>query len=264
MKRVNTVLAVLGIVLIAVGVTMYVAKRGRFAGVIVKQEDIPNARPPFTGGTPAGMRVRALAADGTMSERVERSGEEIQILRGDGVRIWAYPKLKAKMSVQSEDKRPKAADARDPKTECLKTFAGTTTMTGESKVGEETILGRRTLKAVYKSQDRTQTNWYAPDLGCVSLQTFMEHASGQTYLVRATEIVPGPPAASYFEEPAGFQEMAPSAIGLARMKYLLKSKGLSEEQIKAEIARSMEKLPPDVKARVQLQDSQYEAIKLHR
>ena len=256
---------VLGIALIATGVFLYFKGRaGKFTGVVVKQEDIMNARPPFTGGTPAAERVRAVAANGTISERIERVGEEIHIRRGDGVRIWAYPQFGAKMSVQSPEKRPVTVDMRDPKTDCLKTFAGSTTMTGEAKSGEEKVLGYRTVKAVFKSEDRTQTNWYAPELGCVSLQTFVEHVSGQTFVVRAKEVVAGPPSASLFQEPAGLKEMPPSAIAVERMKHLMKSKGLTNEQIESEIANSLAKLTPEIKARVQQQDSQYEAIKLHR
>jgi hypothetical protein len=265
MRRANTVLMILGVGLVILGAVMYFTGVGRrFAGVVIKQEDIPNAKPPFTGGTPFSTRVRAVTADGLMSERMERTGEEINIRREDGVKIWAFPAIKAKMSVRTQDKRPVKADMRDPKTECLKTFAGSTTMTGEAKAGEEKLLGYRTIKAVYKSDDRTQTNWYAPDLGCVSLQTFLEHTSGQTFLIRPKEVIAGKPAMSYFEEPAGLQEMPPSAIAIARLKYALKSKGLNDAQIQAEIDNGLAKLPPDVKARRDEQDSQYEAVKLHK
>src|SRR4051812_16591691 len=121
MKRANTVLMILGVGLVIVGAVMYFTGVGRrFAGVVIKQEDIPNAKPPFTGGIPFSTRVRAVTADGLVSERIERTGQVIHIQREDGVKIWAYPPIKAKMSVQTQDKRPVKADLRDPKTECLK------------------------------------------------------------------------------------------------------------------------------------------------
>jgi hypothetical protein len=242
---------------------LYVIKRlgpTKFSGVVVKQEDVANVQPPFQGGTPVGTRVSAVAADWSTSEHTQQPTEQILIRRRDGIAIWAYPQLKAKMTVRAGNTSV-GPETRDPKTDCLKSTKGNTPIAGEYKEAEEKILGFRAIKAVFKSSDRTQTNWYAPDLGCISLQAFMEQG-GQTYLVRAKEVIPGPPASSYFEAPKGLQEMSPSGVGMARMKYFLKAKGLNDQQMETEIQGFLAKMPADAKARLDQQDAQYEAAKV--
>ena len=72
--------------------------------------------------------------------------------------------------------------------------------------GEEVIEGYRAVKLTYGST----TQWLALDYGCALIKDRAEWPDGQMSEKRLVALMPGEPAPSLFDDPAGFQEVPPS------------------------------------------------------
>ena len=91
---------------------------------------------------------------------------------------------------------------RDSGSSCL--FPGLTS--SESPDGEEVINGYRTVKLTHGSM----IQWFALDYGCALVKDRAEWPDGQISEKRLVALIPGEPAPSLFDDPAGFQEVPPS------------------------------------------------------
>jgi hypothetical protein len=76
----------------------------------------------------------------------------------------------------------------------------------EKPEGEEVIDGYRVVKLTYESA----TQWLALDYGCALIKDRAEWPDGQMSEKRLVALIPGEPAPSMFDDPAGFQEVPPS------------------------------------------------------
>jgi len=72
--------------------------------------------------------------------------------------------------------------------------------------GEDVIGGYRAVKLTYGST----TQWFALDYGCALIKDRAEWPDGQMSEKRLVALIPGEPAPSLFDDPAGFQEGPPS------------------------------------------------------
>jgi hypothetical protein len=76
----------------------------------------------------------------------------------------------------------------------------------ERPEGEEVMNGYRTVKLTRGPA----TEWLALDYGCALVKDRYEWPDGQKSEKRLVALIPGEPAPSLFEDPAGFQEALPS------------------------------------------------------
>jgi hypothetical protein len=76
----------------------------------------------------------------------------------------------------------------------------------EKPDGEEVINGYRTIKLI----NGFETQWFALDYGCALIKGRAEWPDGQVSEKRLVALVPGEPAPSIFDDPAGVQEAPPS------------------------------------------------------
>jgi hypothetical protein len=91
---------------------------------------------------------------------------------------------------------------RDPGNNCL--ISG---FPDEKPDGEEVIAGYRAVKLSY---DGSISQWFALDYGCALIKDRAEWPDGQMSEKRLVALIPGEPALSMFDDPAGFQEVPPS------------------------------------------------------
>lgn len=89
----------------------------------------------------------------------------------------------------------------DPANNCL--LSGSSL---QQFVREEVVGGYRTAKV---TQGPT-TQWLALDYGCALIKDRAEWPDGEASEKRLVALIPGEPAISIFEDPAGFQEVPPS------------------------------------------------------
>jgi hypothetical protein len=121
---------------------------------------------------------------------------------------------------------------RDPGDNCL--ISGLTPQ--EKPDGEDVIEGYRTVKLTYGSI----THWFALDYGCALIKERAEWPDGQISEKRLVALIPGEPAPSTFDDPAGFQEVPAS-------RWLPPGPNISAEDAYYESHR-----PPDAAARPEL------------
>lgn len=76
----------------------------------------------------------------------------------------------------------------------------------EKPEGEEVIEGYRAVKLT----SGPTTHWLALDYGCALIKDRAEWPDGQMSEQRLVALMPGEPAPSLFDDPAGFQEVPPS------------------------------------------------------
>jgi len=89
---------------------------------------------------------------------------------------------------------------RDPGNNCL--ISGFP----ETPDGEEVIAGYRAVKLT----SGVTAQWFALDYGCALIKDRAEWPDGQMSEKRLVALIPGEPAPSMFDDPAGFQEVPPS------------------------------------------------------
>jgi hypothetical protein len=196
-----------------------------FNGVTAVQAEIMNCKLPPTGKQRiANTRKRAIAADGSLSDVIRYTGSDETrgtIRRADGAFIQTFEHIKSKTSVQTQTIGPLLKTGlRNPATDCLVSFSGEA-ITGEHKIGEEMLLGHRTIKTLLESHDRRMTTWMAPDLGCFGVQLLLEFYDPQqpgkvmsNSLIVTESLLAGPPDSGLFEPPPGLVERKPSEITL--------------------------------------------------
>src|SRR6266567_5117463 len=73
----------------------------------------------------------------------------------------------------------------------------------EKPEGEEVIEGHRAVKLT----DGPTTHWFALDYGCALIKDRAEWPDGQMSEKTLVALIPGEPAPSLFDDPAGFQEV---------------------------------------------------------
>jgi len=121
---------------------------------------------------------------------------------------------------------------RDPGNSCL--ISG---FPDEKPGGEDVIEGYRAVKLT----SGPTTQWFALDYGCAPIKDRAEWPDGQMSEKRLVALIPGEPAPSMFDDPAGFQEVPPS-------RWLLPSDANISAQ---EDAYYESHRPPDATARPQ-------------
>jgi hypothetical protein len=239
-----------------------------FIGVTAVQAEFMNCKLPASANQqPANTRVRAVAADGSLSESIRSNGSEVTgtIRRADGVLIKTYEHIKSKSSFQTSFTGSAVrASLRDPVSDCLLSFEGQG-IPGEKKIGEETLLGYRTIKTLLENSDRRRTAWMAPGLGCFEVQALLEFydpkepgkITGNSLIITQSVTV-GPPNAGLFEA-AGLVERKPSEISLENLTWKFRSKGEPEDK-----ARELARQKVTKNANLLSLDIQYEQKRLTR
>jgi hypothetical protein len=214
----------------------------------LKAELLPAKVVPYT----VVLEEFALQRDGS----ADPSLKLIQAIRGDGSRAWettntnpANPPSSERILDFSSGKKMyifKMPDQqlktttfdparnlathwlRDPGSNCL--ISG---FPDEKPDGEEVIAGYRAVKLT----SGPTTQWFALDYGCALIKARAEWPDGQMSEKRLIALIPGEPAPSMFDDPAGFQEVPPS-------RWLPPQANLSIEDAYYESHR-----PPDATAR---------------
>jgi len=169
-----------------------------------------------------------LQRDGTAVPSVKYT----QAIRGDGSRAWettntnpANPPSSERILDFSSGKRMYIFNrpdqqlktttfdpARNPPAHWLRDAGNNCLISGfpdEKPDGEEVIEGHRAVK-LNLDGSMTMTQWFALDYGCALIKDRAEWPDGQMSEKRLVALIPGEPAPSMFDDPAGFQEVPPS------------------------------------------------------
>jgi hypothetical protein len=142
------------------------------------------------------------ASEMTTSDPASPSSERIlDFSSGKQMYIFSPQQLKS-TTFDPARNRGVAHWLRDSGSNCL--FPGLTP--SESANGEDVINGYRSVKLIYGYT----TQWYALDYGCALIKDRAEWPDGQISEKRLVALIPGEPAPSLFDDPAGFQEVPPS------------------------------------------------------
>jgi hypothetical protein len=182
--------------------------------------------------------TQAIRGDGsraietTISNPASPSTERILDF-SSGKQMYVFYPEQLKTTIFDPAKHRAANWLRDPGNNCL--ISGFP----EQFDGEEVIEGYRAVKLNY---DRSVTYWFALDYGCAPIKDRAEWPDGQKSEKRLVALVPGEPAPSMFDDPAGFQEVPPS-------RRLLPQANLSAQDLSAQDAYYESHRPPDAAAR---------------
>jgi hypothetical protein len=219
-KKLTTVVVWIVAVLLGVSVTRELVARSRVKGpnqtgtaigpVTVTPYtvlyDLRRDKSPADPAKSTAIKLIAVRADGSrvqqlevLDGRVPVSSRLIQL--SSGITITTNDILERKYTrTSSNDIR---AALRDPKSQCLKTFAGTPVMRGDAIAGEDMIAGYRAVQI--KTGDATL--WFAPDLGCSELRSRVAHPSGEVLDTTVTTVRRGNPDPALFEVGAKYTEV---------------------------------------------------------
>jgi hypothetical protein len=182
---------------------------------------------------PSFKLIQAIRGDGsrasetTISNPASPSSERILDF-SLGKRMYIFSPGQLKTTTFDPAKILAAQWLRDPGNNCL--ISGFP----EKPDGEEVIEGYRAVKLIL---DRSVTQWFALDYGCALIKDRAEWPDGQMSEKRLVALIPGEPAPSMFDDPAGFQEVPPS-------RWLPPQANLSAQDAYYESHR-----PPDAAAR---------------
>lgn len=161
------------------------------------------------GATTSVMRYTyAIRGDGsrafeTMSSNPASPSYERVLDFSSGKKMYIFSPQQLKTTMFDPARNRAANWLRDSGSNCL--FPGLTP--SEKLEGEEVINGYRTVKLT----DEPATEWFALDYGCALVKDRYEWPDGQHMSEkRLVAFIPGEPAPSLFEDPAGFEEVLPS------------------------------------------------------
>jgi hypothetical protein len=173
-------------------------------------------------GSRASETTNTNPADPPSSERI------LDFSSGKKMYIFKMPDQQLKTTTFEPGRNLLAWGLRDPGNDCL--------VSGfpEKPDGEEFIEGYRTVKL---TSEGYITQWFALDYGCALIKARAEWPDGQISEKRLVALIPGEPAPSMFDDPAGFQEVPPS-------RWLPPQVNLSAQDAYYESHR-----PPDATAR---------------
>ena len=141
------------------------------------------------------------ASEMTTSNPASPSSERILDF-SSGKKMYIFSPQQLKTTTFDPARSGAAHWLRDSGGNCL--FPGLTP--SESPNGEDVINGYRSVKLIYGSM----TQWFALDYGCALVKDRAEWPDGQMSEKRLVALIPGEPAPSLFDDPAGFQEVPPS------------------------------------------------------
>ena len=140
------------------------------------------------------------ANETTSSDPANPSSERILDF-SSGKQMYIFRPLQVKTTTFDPAKYLAANWLRDSGNNCL--ISGFQ----EKPEGEEVIEGYRAVKLSY---DESITQWFALDYGCALIKDRAEWPDGQKSEKRLVALIPGEPAPSMFDDPAGFEEVPPS------------------------------------------------------
>lgn len=164
--------------------------------------------------------VRAVRSDGASSRTVytfDASGKLESVQRyvdADGWRAMSDDTIRAKSTSKSQ--RPRVfAVGPDSDAGCETAKGGGPVAFGSALVGRETVEGYDTAHT--RMENGALDFWYAPALGCEVIR-MVARVNGGEITQRLERATLGEPEASWFETPAGYDEVPPSefAARLAR------------------------------------------------
>lgn len=161
-------------------------------------------------GVPSVKYIYAIRGDGsrasevrTISDPAHSSTERILDF-SSGKQMYTFSPQQLKTTTFDPAKYRAATWLRDAGSSCLS--PGLTP--SEKPNGEEVINGYRSVKLV----NGEMTQWLALDYGCALVKDRAEWPDGQISEKRLVALIPGEPAPSLFDDPAGFQEVPPSRM----------------------------------------------------
>jgi hypothetical protein len=188
-------------------------------------------------------RLLYMAPSGELAETVEHVNSKdksvIRFIHAKGESMQIYENLQIYNVIRQGQFRPESTMKRlgDPSSECAATIDGRANEQAGRKIGEETLLGYRTIK-YYRSNGPAgnRTTWLAPELGCFAVQTETVWAPGRSgsgsCTLQVTErIQVGAPAPSAFEPPPTFRQVKPSETIIESFKARLRAAGVAESEI---------------------------------
>lgn len=175
--------------------------------------------------------TEAIRGDGSRANEMTASDPAISSERildfSLGKKMYIMPDRQLKTTTFDPARNLSAHWLRDSGNNCL--ISGLE----QKPDGEEVIGGYRAVKLI----DGPTTQWFALDYGCALIKDRAEWPDGQMSEKRLVALIPGEPAPSVFDDPAGFEEVPPS-------RWLPPSANLSANDAYYESHR-----PPDATAR---------------
>jgi hypothetical protein len=151
---------------------------------------------------PSFKLTQAIRGDGsramemTSSNPASPSSERILDF-SSGEKMYVMQHLRLKSTTFDPARNLSAHWLRDSGNNCL--ISGFE----EKPDGEDVIQGYRVVKLTYRSINQ----WFALDYGCALIKDRAEWPDGQTSEKRLVALIPGEPAPSMFDDPAGFEEV---------------------------------------------------------
>lgn len=192
-------------------------------------------------------RVLSVSATGETSELIEepesKEKSAVRMVHARGVTMRIFHHLRLFYSVPANLSKPENAMRLlgDPKSDCAKTMGGDDNEKAGVRIGEETILGFRTIQYQKKLGDTDRTTWLAVDLGCFEIQSQFTWGPGPTGVRSTTlqttdRVVVGAPSSDLFEVPQGFRRVKPSEAHQAVVAARLRAHGVPEDEVQEQIA----------------------------
>jgi hypothetical protein len=165
-----------------------------------------------SGEVPSRKLTMAVRADGSRavditSDDPGKTSERI-LTFSSGKTIYIMEKNYLKSSTYDLAKRDPNRWLANPNDSCLVRSANSQ----PDVIGEETVGGYRTIKLSVKLSGGTNTEWLALDYGCALVKDRFEWGDGQVSGKKLIALIPGNPAPSLFDDPAGFEEVPPSRM----------------------------------------------------
>ncbi len=151
---------------------------------------------------PSFKLTQAIRSDGSRSSEMTSSNpaspsSERILDFSSGKKMYILQHLQLKTSTFDAARNLSTHWLRDSGNSCL--ISGFQ----EKPDGEEVIGAYRVVKLTYGST----TQWFALDYGCALIKDRAEWPDGQMSEKRLVALIPGEPAPSMFDDPAGFEEV---------------------------------------------------------
>jgi hypothetical protein len=157
---------------------------------------------------PSFKLTQAIRGDGSRSSEMTSSNpaspsSERILDFSSGKKMYIQQHLQLKTTAFDPARNLSAHWLRDSGNNCL--ISG---YHEEKADGEEVIGAYRAVRLTSGSI----TQWFALDYGCALIRDRAEWPDGQTSEKRLVALIPGEPALSMFDDPAGFEEVPPSRL----------------------------------------------------
>jgi hypothetical protein len=175
-----------------------------------------------------GQYIYAVRSDGSrmyMMSSPPFESRTIEFANGNKVRVGSM--LEIKSSGRNMAGTYPARWHRDPKSQCLRSLAGTSLVSGSETIAAvEEVSGYRAVRITGGG-----TSWYALEQGCALIRNRMTFSDGGYSEKTLVALIPGEPAQELFHIPENFRDVSPSEFA-GNLRRKLGLAPLSADELK--------------------------------